>query len=60
MPGEPKEMKNSVLYNYFQAFASDKYIEEVNKMFSDGNADDDILAENYENGERSFTDNEEL
>ena len=36
IPGEPKETKNSVLYNFFQAFANDTYIEEVNKMFSDG------------------------
>ena len=36
MPGEPKETKNSVLYNYFQAFATEKYLEEVNKMFSNG------------------------
>ena len=34
MPGEPKETKNSVLYNYFQAFASETYLEEVTKMFS--------------------------
>ena len=36
MPGEPKETKNSVLYNYFQAFASETYLEEVSKMFSNG------------------------
>jgi tryptophanyl-tRNA synthetase len=36
MPGEPKETKNSVLYNYFQAFATETYLEEVNKMFSKG------------------------
>ena len=36
MPGEPKETKNSVLYNYFQAFASETYLEEVTKMFSNG------------------------
>ncbi len=36
MPGEPKETKNSVLYNYFQAFATEIYLEEVNKMFSNG------------------------
>ena len=37
MPGEPKETKNSILYNYFQAFATESYLEEVNKMFSNGN-----------------------
>ena len=36
MPGEPKETKNSVLYNYFQAFATETYLDEVNKMFSKG------------------------
>ena len=36
MPGEPKETKNSVLYNYFQAFATETYLEEVNNMFSNG------------------------
>ena len=36
MPGEPKETKNSVLYNYFQAFATETYLDEVNKMFSNG------------------------
>ncbi len=36
MPGEPKETKNSVLYNFFQAFATESYIKEVNIMFSDG------------------------
>ena len=36
MPGEPKETKNSVLYNFFQAFATESYLKEVNIMFSDG------------------------
>ncbi|MDC3150583.1 tryptophan--tRNA ligase [SAR86 cluster bacterium] len=36
MPGEPKETKNSVLYNYFQAFATETYLDEVNEMFSNG------------------------
>ena len=36
MPGEPKETKNSVLYNYFQAFATETYLKEVNIMFSNG------------------------
>ena len=36
MPGEPKETKNSVLYNYFQAFATETYLADVNKMFSNG------------------------
>ena len=36
MPGEPKETKNSVLYNYFLAFSNETYLEEVNKMFSNG------------------------
>ena len=36
MPGEPKETKNSVLYNYFQAFANETYLEEINLMFSNG------------------------
>ena len=36
MPGEPKETKNSVLYNYFQAFATETYLKEVNIKFSNG------------------------
>ena len=36
MPGEPKETKNSVLYNFFQAFATETYLKEVNIMFSNG------------------------